>query len=248
MLEKKFYIFDIELKVKEILVSAVIIMIMVASGISIGGVINRNHMKKVSDYNTALKIEQDETMFSYNLKTNVGKTLIHDNIIVLDPVECFDIGGQYGRVTRDKEHYTMHTRTVTHTDSKGNTYTTIETYWTWDVVKTEHKYATSVDFCGQTLPYDIFSFGHEKHIDTINIGSSDRYVYYGSPIETEATVFTILADNKVNDVEMYENKTIDEVLKEVNSNVGLTLFIIGWSILTCGALVGFYYLDNDWLD
>lgn len=248
MLEKSFYIFDFELKVKEILISAVIIMAMVISGISIGNVINRNHMKKVNDYNTALKIEQDETMFSYNLKTNVGKTLIHDNIIVLDPVGCFELGGQYGRVTRDKEHYTMHTRTVTHTDSQGHTYTTIETYWTWDVVKTEHKYATTVDFCGQTFSYDTFAFGNEEHIDTINIGGNDRYVYYGSPIETEATVFMILADNEANNVKIYENKTIDEVLDKANRNIGLTLFIIGWSILTCGALVGFYYLDNDWLD
>lgn len=33
-------------------------------------------------------------------------------------------------VEKVKELYTMHTRTVTHTDGKGHSYTTTETYWT----------------------------------------------------------------------------------------------------------------------
>jgi hypothetical protein len=37
-----------------------------------------------------------------------------------EPVTYPEIGGEYLYVEKVEEHYTMHTRTVTTTDSKGN--------------------------------------------------------------------------------------------------------------------------------
>lgn len=45
----------------------------------------------------------------------------------------------------------------------------------------------------------------------------------------------------------YDGQTIDETVDSLTSNVGVWIFWIFWIILTCGVVIGFFYLDNRWL-
>ena len=66
-----------------------------------------------------------------------------------------------------KEQYTMHTREVTTTDTKGKKHTKIETYYTWDKVATIKKESTKVTFLGLEYDYNKFKLPSAKYIKTI---------------------------------------------------------------------------------
>ena len=42
--------------------------------------------------------------------------------------------------------------------------------------------------------------------------------------------------------------TIDETVDYLESDAGLIIFWIFWVILIIGAVIGFYYIDNTWLE
>lgn len=242
-----FYIGEAEITTKEIVFSFVIVAVMVISGIKIGNAITSKRMEKIYAYQTALQINDNYNSFVYNMKTNVGKTLVYSTAKVVDPVPCFEMGGGYGRVKREEEHYNPHTRVVTHTDGNGHTYTTTETYWTWDHYHSDYDQATTINFCGVDFDYGKLAFGELYHIETVKFARHKRYVYYGSPTETAMTIFTTLSDNTINNTEIYEEKTIEEVLINVNHNPWLIVFYIVWALISCMVLYVFYCFDNYWL-
>lgn len=133
---KGFDFADFEITKREILASIFIIAIMILFGILISSKISEHQMDKNEIYNKAVKIESQE-MFQYGMDTNVGNAFVYGDLKAVDTVTYPEIGGEYMYVEKVKELYTMHTRTVTHTDGKGHSYTTTETYWTWDKVGSE---------------------------------------------------------------------------------------------------------------
>lgn len=121
---------DFEITKREILASISIIAVMILFGILISSKISEHQMDKNEIYNKAVKIESQE-MFQYGMDINVGNAFVYGDLKAVDTVTCPEIGGEYMYVEKVKERYTMHTRTVTHTDCKGHSYTTTETYWTY---------------------------------------------------------------------------------------------------------------------
>ncbi len=83
-------------------------------------------------YYTAVKINDDPVQFEYGMRTNIGNALVYGDLETVDPVTMSGLLNDYMYVEKVYEKYTMHTRTVTHTDGKGHTYTTVQTYYTWD--------------------------------------------------------------------------------------------------------------------
>ena len=110
---------DFEITKREILASISIIAVMILIGILISGKISECQMDKNEKYNKAVKIESQE-MFRYGMDTNVGNAFVYGDLKAVDTVTYPEIGGEYMYVEKVKERYTMHTRTVTHTDGKGN--------------------------------------------------------------------------------------------------------------------------------
>ena len=244
-----FWIGDAEITLRELLLSFVILAIMVCSGFVISNKINEAHNNKVYDYQTALQIEDSDTL-SYAVKTNIGKILAYGDIKAVDPVTFDELGNDtlYSHASKVEEHYTMHTRTVTHTDSNGHTYTTTEIYYTWDRYEEWNVCCSKVEFIGNTFNYNKIPFGYEEYITTDNFAPNKRYVYYGAPIESEGTLFAKVADNDLIETNFHEGKNIDETLENINKNIWGILFWIVWIILICGIEYGFFYLDNDWLN
>ena len=111
-----------EITKREILASVTIIAIMILIGFVIVGRIDAYQVQKNSEYYSALQIT-DAEQFQYGMDTSVGNAFVYGTLEAVDPVTYPEIGGSYLYVEKDEEHYNPHTRTVTKTDSKGNTHT-----------------------------------------------------------------------------------------------------------------------------
>lgn len=242
---------NFEITKREILVSVSLIAILLMIGLWISGLITDARMDADAVYNKAVKIESTD-MFEYGMRTNVGDAFVYGDLKAVDTVSYPEIEGEYMYIRKVKERYTMHTRTVTHTrtvNGKSQTYTTTENYWTWDVVGSESKTCKQISFLDVTFDTGKIDIPGTTHIDTIKESSHVRYKYYGTGTKFTGTIFTDLRDNTISDgSDFYNNKTIEqtvEYLKSFNWNI---LFWIGWILLMGGAVVGFYYIDNRWLE
>lgn len=243
---------DFKITKREVLVSIIIIAIMLLFGIVIHGNINDKLMLEYQKYNTALQIENDSELFVYGMKTNIGNAFVYGDLKAVDTVTYPEIGGEYSYVEKIKEKYTRHTRTVTKTrtvNSKQQTYTETETYWTWDRVGSESKKCKEISFCGIIFDSNKINLPSNKYIDTIKESSHIRYKYYGTETKFTGTIFAELKDNTIPDnTDFYNNDTIEDVMKSFKSNWQLVLFWIGWVLLIGGLVVGFYFIDNKWLE
>lgn len=238
-----------EITKREIIASISIIAIMLIFGVSISGKISEKIMDSSETYNKAIKVE-DEELFRYGMRTSIGNAFVYGELEVIDPVTYPEINGEYSYIEKVKEEYTMHTRTVTYTDSKGKTKTKIETYWSWDKVGSESKKSKKTKFLGVEFDYAQFLSLDSSYIDTIKESSHIRYKYYGSPIKAIGTIFTTLQNNNIgNDIKLYENMSIEETYDYLQDGFGLLfLFWFAWILLITGVVYGFYYLDNGWLN
>lgn len=239
---------DFEITKREIIVSLSIVAIMLILGFSISEIIANEVEDRKRMYNQALQVETPE-MFKYGMETNVGNAFVYGELAAVDTVTYDEIGGEWIYIEKEREEYTRHEREVEHEDDKGNKYYTTEVYYTWDTVYSEDKHSEKITFLGVEFDYNKIKVSGTKYIDTIYKSSNVRYVYYGTPPEHTGTIFTKLADGTIEDnLHLYENQTIAEVLEEKNQSYAQLLFWLLWIILTIAAVGGFYYLDNSWLD
>ena len=151
-------------------------------------------------------------------------------------------------VEKDEEHYNPHTRTVTTTDSKGNTHTRTETYWTWDHVGSESIHSNRISFLGIEMDYKKIQTPAARYIDTIKKSSHVRFKYYGTPIESAGTIYTDLRDGTISDwSKFFDGSDIETAVKRMTAS-GTWIFWIGWIVLIGASVYGFCYLENDWLN
>lgn len=235
-----------EITKREILASISIIAIMLIVGVLISGKIANYEMDKNEMYNKAIKIDKTE-MFQYGIDTNVGNAFIYGDLKAIDSVTYPEIGGQYLHVEKEKEEYTMHTRTVT--DSKGKSHT--ETYWTWDYAGSEELESKEVEFCNIKFDSSKIRIPSGDYIDTIYKSSDVRYNYYGYPVNSKGTMFANLnKNNQLGDSKaaFYTDKSIDETYDYLVKDFATPIFWVVWIVIICGCVYGFYYLDNAWLN
>lgn len=143
----------------------------------------------------------------------------------------------------------MHTRVVTHYNGKSS-YTTIQTYWTWDAIGSEYQQSKFLKFNGVKFSSNKIVLPSSKYIATINESSNIRYVYSGVPDNTyTGTIFTTLKNRTITDkTKFYNNQTIADTLKYLKSNAPIIIFWICWCMIIGLIVFIFYYFDNDWLD
>lgn len=236
---------------REILFSVVIVCIMLTIGAIISGNINDAIMEKHQEYNTALQIDGDQNLFEYGMRTDVGNAFVYGELKALDTVTYPEIGGAYSYIEKIKEKYTRHTRTVTKTktvNGKTKTYTEQEVYWTWDYVDSWSKHSEKISFLNVEFDYGTIDFPYYSYITTQKESSKIRYVYYGSGTEYVGTLYASLKDDTISGTSFYNNKNIMETIEILESGIELILFWVLWIILTIMCVVGFYYIDNRWLE
>lgn len=236
-----------EVTKREIIISIAIAAVMLIIGFSISGKIIDAQNDKNAEYQKAVHIEDSE-LFQYGMDTNVGNAFVYGDLKAVDVVTFDEIGGEYLYVEKVKEKHTLHTRTYTVKVGKTTTVRT-ETYWTWDEVNRENKQSLEIMFCGVVLPSIKVEIPDTEYIDTIKESSKIRYKYYGTPIKHTGTVYTKLSDGTILDnSRFFKDYTIEQALDSCTSGVGNVMFWALWIALTVGAVVGFCYLDNRWLE
>lgn len=164
-----------------------------------------------------------------------------------------EIDGEYMSVKKVKERYTMHKKKVRHTRKKANgkteEYYTTETYWTWDQVSSEEKSCKEISFCDTVFPVGKIKLPPMEYIDTIKESSKIRYKYYGTGVQFTGTIFTDLQDGGISDNSpFYRDKDIESALADLESGDWRWVFWPFWIVLTAGAVYGFCYFDNKWLE
>ena len=248
---KKFWICDIEITVKEIILSIAIICLLLITGLSISNKIHEKKLDAERKYNTAIKIDNDADLFEYGMNTNIGNAFVYGTLKAVDTVSYPEINGEYLYLKKVKERYTMHTRIVTYTTGSGKnmrTHTRTEHYWTWDYVSSESKQSKQIQFLNSTFDTNLISLPSDYHIDTIKESSNTRYVYYGIDKEHIGTIFTELKDNTISPCEFHKNMTIDATLDYYTFMDWRILFWIFWIVLMGGILFAFISFENRWME
>ena len=240
-----------EIKKREVIASVVIISFMLILGFTINEKIQLNLLESYQIYDTAAQIDSKE-LFEYGMKTNLGYAFVYGNLETLDPVSYSEVSGEYSYIEKEEQEYREHSRTVTktYTDSEGRTQTKVEIeyYWTWDTMRTESKSATKISFLGVEFAYEKIPFPSSHQIEIIDTGYHKRNVYYATDTSFQGTLFTSLKENTINDTKFYQNRTIVETIEHLETGSEIVAFWILWIFLTIGLVIGFYYLENRWLD
>lgn len=244
---------DLEITFREILVSIAITLILVGIGFLISSAIENGINESNEKYYKALKINNNEDMFKYAIKTNVGYVLAQGKVKAVEGVSIEDINGKYFYIRKEKEKYTKHYKQVSHTKTVGNktkTYYTTEEYWTWDYAGKEEFHVEKFNFLGVDFDYGTINFHNEKHKKTKNAGHHIRYQYYVIPATFDGTLFTYIDNNTVNKNEFYINNTIENIIneKEKSENTSINVFWIIWIFFIAIIDFGYVYLENNYLE
>ena len=247
---------DREIKKREILFGVIIVLVMLAIGFGISGAIKEYAQSKAEKYTTAVRIE-DAGQFSYGMSTDFGNALVYGTLQAGQPVTYPELEGEYLEISMVEERYTMHTRTVTYTDSNGRSHTKTETYWTWDYDGEEKWASDTVEFLGAEFATSQFNLPGQ---DTLELKDGSRYLYEtshvryyftGLPAVFDATIHADLRGGDIGQgVEVFQELTPAEVVEDQVSGqkIPVIIFWVVWVLLTGGAVVGFFYLENRWLD
>lgn len=240
-----------EIKKREVIVSVVIVAVMFVLGFLISGKVTDAQNDKNAEYYKAIHIDNTD-LFVYGMNTNTGNAFIYGDLKSVDPVSFDKIDGQYMYIKKVEEHYNRHTRTVTKTktvNGKTRTYTDTEVYYSWDYHDSWEKHSEKISFCGVEFDYGKVVTPGSYHLDTIKESSRVRHVYYVVDAQHTGTIYTNLFDGTISDnSKFFKDTSIEESLERCTANYPIVIFWVLWGILTCGLVVGFYYLENRWLD
>ena len=248
---KSFWIYDVEVTVKECILGSAIIFILLTIGLFISNKIHETKLDAEQRYNTAIKIDNDADLFIYGMETNIGDAFVYGTLKAIDTVTYHEIGGEYMYVEKVTERYTRHTRRVAHTrtvNGKTQTYYTTETYWSWDYAGSESKQSKQIQFLNSVFNTGIIDIPSDHYITTINESSFIRYVYYGVDKEHNGTIFTTLKDNTITPCDFYKDMNIDRTLKYLKFFDFRFLFWFIWIILICFVVYAFVYAENNWMN
>lgn len=234
-----------EITNREIIASISILAIMLILGFFISDKIQTSKQDGVAKYSKAVKIKEED-IFSYSMRTNVGNAFVEGELKALEPVSFEDIKGDYLKVDRVQERYTMHTRTVT-TTVNGKSSTRIETYWTWDVINRDSKTSPTVNFLGIDFDTSKFNLPDTEYIDTVSDGHNLRSKYYGYPVTSDVTIFSNLKDDTISDNTTVYTSNMATTVETLTSYPPPIMFWVIWTIITFFIIYLFCYLDNDWL-
>jgi len=237
-------------RLRSALQSCLFVFVMVALGFLLGSKISDHIAETNEKFTTAAQITDDE-QFQYALATDFGNVIAYGDLIAEQPVSADDLDGEYAILTKITEQYTMHTREVTYTDSKGHTHTRTEIYWTWDEIDREKDSTETYMFMGASFPVDKFSVTAHQQGDTIYDSRLVRHYYEAVDANMVGSIHTQIKDHMIaDDNEFYADTEPQTVVDRAVKNAGVlvVMFWVFWIALTCGAVYGFCALENRWLD
>ena len=204
---------------------------------------------------SATCIDNKDT-FNYACNTSIGNSIIKATFSTTEPVSDRKVQDCL-YIKRDYEEYRMHTYTTT--DSKGHT--TVHTYWSWDLIKTDEFKPNNINIFDKT--FDISNLNLElRNLDdmgTDNFAYHKRYIYKGIKNNCQGILLTFIENNNLrDDITLIEGKSIfynnmdtkEAIIQQIKSelNTGKTATVIFFIILGVGIILFFAYSENNWLN
>jgi hypothetical protein len=232
---------------RELIVCIAVIALWICATVGIDYHVTQRKDDEAIQYEQAVQIKSPD-MFKHAINTRLGDILTYGQVKTVDPVGYLEIGKKYMSASWIKEEYKRHTRTVYHSNGKGGTYTTTETYYSWDEVNEGRIASKDVKYLGQEIP-TIEIHVNEEHIKTVQTEPDVRFKYYGVPKNFKATMF-IHANGKANVKSTYKDENIKEVVQSKWNSIK-TAKMITWitsMILMCIVIGVFVYRKNKWLN
>ena len=245
---------------REMLVSIAIVAVMLFLGILISDRIEDSNMQYVKELETATRIDANYA-FDYGMRTNVGNTLAYGELTAIDPVSFPELTESFLYVSRTKERYTQHTRVV----NNGKTEKT-ETYWRWDNAGQDVLISDYVLFLGKEIATSCLRLpsshslclSSEVIVDGVDIrgnyiyeSNRVRYSYDYVPVQFQCTMHCNLSNESIGDTaEIFQHQTIQEVINAQSklSEMSTIAFWIGWVVVICLFVFGFYVMENHWIE
>lgn len=245
--------YNITITCREVLFGVIIFLVLITAGFFIGEKISSAAAEESQEYYQSVKIDKDSELFQYSMRTNVGNAFVSGILEGVGPVSYENLDGEYAYIKRVKEEYTKKTRRVKKTkivDGKEVTYYETETYWEWDVIDSESKHCDSIRFLGVDFPYGTIGFPMAHYEGTYEQSYYIRYKYYVCDLAYDGTIYADLRDSTVNNVTFILRNTPSEAMEYMVSvrDGGVIAFWLLWIALSCGAVYGFWYLENNWLE
>ena len=236
-----------EITKREILASVAIVCVMFVLGLLIHQSIRTAVTNQNKEYELALQIEDSDT-FKYAMQTNVGNAFVYGKLTAVDTVTNDELDGEWMWIEKVKERHTRHTQTYTVKVGK-TTQTKVRVYWTWDRVGSETWHSKKINFLGVEFPYGMITDIGYGYIRTDTHGNI-RYKWYASKPEHEGTIYTKLLNGTITTASLYEKQTVKETFDSMvrSATIYIVLFWILWVALTAGLCIGFYALENRWLE
>lgn len=248
-MKRTFYIGKIEITIREILFSAIILSFLIGIGVWLSNPILKHVNENALETASCVKISDPEK-FGYIRRTNAGNFLA-EGMLVSDAVSIPELSGAYMAIKKQKEKYTMHVQTYTTTDGKGHTTVHTRTYWSWDVVHTDKWVSDSITFLDQRFALKNIEYSWSTSYNTMIKESSDiRYVYYTHPVSAKG-VMRGMADNKsYQNLSFQENVTIEKIIEKAENRIKNSpiVFFVLWTIFIIFAIICFYAIENRWLE
>lgn len=239
------------LTVREAVFSIAIFFLMLMFGFFLSEKIASSLDEQNQEYYQAVKIDGDTEVFQYGMRTNIGNAFVSGVLEAVDPVTYPELGGEYAYVEKVKEEYTKHTKTVDDYDEDGNKIGSHEEeYWTWDVVGRDEIHCGSIRFLGVDFEYGKIRLPDSYYLETIKEWSDTRYKYYVVDVSYEGSIYADLRDKTINSAVFINGCNAHEAEERMASRAkGVMVgFWIFWIVLTGGAIYGFCYFDNRWLE
>ena len=266
-------LFDIgygEVTVRELIFGIMLLAIYITGGLWIHGkIINgiNTHNSKYGNayfiqsnemFKQAYEVEQNTDVFVYGKLESVGSVNFDDWKRTFN---CNDSGltaaglqanGNYSYIEVEKEHYTMHTRTV-HYTVNGKSRIRTETYYTWDTQWNRGIHTRNIKVCGVSFIYGTINFCNFQQVG-FNRQGSDRYTIRAYPVSCEGIAFLNINNKNIgkdNKLYQYHNTPEDcETLRQsfYMGNGWLIAFWILFIAIGIGLILAWAYLDNDWLN
>ncbi len=235
---------------REILFSTIIICVMIGLGVWVSNPILQKTTEKSLKIVSSVTVS-DLERFDYIRRTNAGDFLAEGSLVAINPVTLPEIDGEYLKVVKVKEKYTMHTQTYTTSDGKGHTQTHTRTYWSWDVVSREAFCVDSVLFLGQRFKLEDINYSAgTDYKETQSGGHHIRYKYYTHPSLINGVMIGNCDNKKYEELKFMDGSTIEKMIETAEKSINNSpiIFWCFWSFLTIILVLLFFKFENNWLE
>lgn len=245
---------------KRIIIAILITLLAIVVGFNFRAAITSDGAETARLANTAVKADNADR-FNYAVDSRQGRIIAEGDFVVSGLVKFDEMTKQFAYVSRVREDYNTHTRTVCSGSGKRRSCHD-ETYKTWDYSSSDTRKAKTVKFYDREYPFSKFGVGDfEKNADTCSIvreKCSFGYYYADYDIRYHYRVvepnlkgaFIAKADDGdlkplKGDVISIKNADIKGYLADINNyKVYGNAFISGWLIILIAAAV---YLTHMWV-